>query len=162
MAQTIDLPVIHRGSSLRTALTKMKKHQRSGLVVKKGAHFLLYTVTEIRAGLSDELKLVNDLRPKYKSVTPGSDAPPKRSRAPSLAAYMKKSLARASEKQFLVLNASTSQVTIAVPKRQFLVSLRSAPRNCHCTGPRQHDEFPTRVSTGDDCPHCGKKIDCDD
>ncbi len=161
MAQTIDLPVIHHGSSLRTALTKMKKHQRSGLVVKKGAHYVLYTVTEVRAGLSEELKSVNDLQPKYKSVTARSEPPPKRSGAPSLAAYMKKSLARASGREFLVLSSSTSQVTIAVPGRQFFVTLRSAPPNCHCTGPRQHDEFPTAVSTGDDCPHCGKKITCD-
>jgi hypothetical protein len=162
MAQTIDLPIIHHTSSLRTALIKMKKHQRSGLVVKKGSQFLLYTVTEIRAGLSDELTSVDELRPRYRSVILDSDSRSKRSGTRPAVTFTKKSLAKASGKQFIVVRSSASQATVAVPKKQFLVTLRCAPRICHCMGPRRHYEFPTPVSTGDDCPHCGKTINCGD
>jgi hypothetical protein len=162
MAETINLPVIHQGSSLKAALTKMKKHQRSGLVVKQGSHYVLYTVTEVRAGLSEDLKSVKDLKPKYKSVSARSEPPAKRAGSSLLALYMKKSLVKASDRQFLILNTSRSRATIAVLKKEFFVSLRSAPRKCHCTGPRQHDDFLTAVTAGDDCPHCGKKITCDD
>lgn len=161
MAQTVDLPVVLHSASLRTALSKMKKHGRSGLVVKRGLHYFLYTARDVRAGLYEDLKSVSDLEPKYKSVTIRFESP-KRSEAKSLATYMKKSLAKASAKQFFVLDSSASEATIAVPRKQFFIALRSSPPNCHCTGPRRHDEFPTAVSSGDDCPHCGKKITCDD
>jgi hypothetical protein len=160
--QTISLPIVSRTSSLRNALVKMKKHQRSGLVVRKGPDFLLYTATEIRAGLSDELTSLADLKPKYKSITFGSESRSKSPESSSKTRSSSRSLATTSGRRFLLVSASSSHATIAVPKQKFLVTLRASPSHCHCLGPRHHDEFPGSVQTGDDCPHCGKKITCED
>lgn len=162
--EVVELPLLVIDDTLRTALQAMRGAQRSGVVARRHEDALLFTVSEIFAGLAYQKERLSDIAPQEDAhflterdaFAAGLDLKdPYR----TYGAY--ESFLDSVGKSYAVVAFGGATATIVTRHEGLAPALLAGPKDCYCLGSPSHSFPPPSVRTGDACSYCNSTIHCE-
>jgi len=166
----VKLPMMAMSTGLDSALTRLRRSKRAGLLSKEEGRYHLFSAASIVVGRARGVKTLSELvdHPKLKPrVVPTHVSVPIGKARGKLSPPGSRGVKKTAPTRSVETRADFSLRQIL--GESALLSIRSAsvaarfvasPSDCYCDGPRHHSFPPPEVAVGSACPRCGHTVIC--